>query len=259
MKIKIFIITLIVLQQMNYSIKAQEYKVPAENSKDVILNLEGFTGNLNIEGYSGNEIIFSAPGSQIEVPDRAKGLKPIYPGGTDNSGLGLSVEKNGNLIDATCILPFTKKREFTVKVPENISIKVKSECQNSSDIFINNMKNEIEIQTCHDIDLKNVSGPLVLSTIAGDINIIFSSLSNNNPISINSISGDIDITLPDKTAADVDLQTVTGTMYSDFDFSENSKDMKRVGGNQVSCKLNGGGPKYSIVTVSSNIYLRKGK
>ena len=259
MKTKIFIMTLMVLQQMNYTIKAQEYKVPAENSKEIILSLQGFTGNLNIEGYSGNEIIFSAPGSKIEVPDRAKGLKPIYPGGTDNSGLGLSVEKNGNLIEAACILPFTKKREFTIRVPENISIKVKSECQNSSDVFINNMKNEIEIQTCHDIDLKNVSGPLVLSTIAGDINITFSAINSSNPISINSISGEIDITLPDKTSADIELQTVTGTMYSDFDFSENNKDMKKVGGNHVSCKLNGGGPKYSIVTVSSNIYLRKAK
>ncbi len=141
----------------------------------------------------------------------------------------------------------------------DISIKVKSECQNSCDVFINNMKNEIEIQTCHDIDLKNVSGPLLLSTIAGDINITFSSISSNNPISINSISGEIDITLPDKTSADIELQTVTGTMYSDFDFSENSNDMKKVGGIHVSCKLNGGGPKFSIVTVSSNIYLRKAK
>lgn len=241
------------------SISAQEYKVNVDNVKDSKLSLDNFSGDLKIEGYTGNEIIFSPVGGEdMKVPDRAKGLKPVYGAGVDNTGVGLSVEKNGNQVSVTCLLPFTNNREYTVKVPENMAIEVKSECQNNNDVYINNMKSEIEIQSCQSIKLKGVSGPLVLSTISGDIEVTFSNIATGKPFSINSISGEIDITLPAKLAADIEMNSVSGRMYSDFDFSDKSKDMNQIGGNELNTKLNGGGAKFSIVTVSGNIYLRKG-
>jgi hypothetical protein len=241
------------------SVAAQEYKVPVDNAKSSKLSLTNFSGDLRVEGYAGNEIIFTpVGGEEVTVPERAKGLKPIYGGGVDNTGVGLSVEKNATGISVTCLLPFTNSREYTVKVPESMAIEVKSECQNNNDIYINGMKNEIEIQTCQSISLKSVSGPLVLSTISGDIEVTFSQIASGKPISINSISGEIDVTLPANTAADVEMSAVSGRMYSDFDFSDKSRDMNQVGGNELNTKLNGGGAKFSIVTVSGNIYLRKG-
>jgi lia operon protein LiaG len=244
---------------MSGSITAQDYKVSVENAKNSKLSLSSFSGDLKIEGYSGSEILFSPAGDEeTTVPDRAKGLKPVYGGGVDNTGVGLSVEKDGNGISVTCLLPFTNSREYSIKVPEYMSIEVKSECQNNNDIYITGMKNEIEIQSCQSIILKGVTGPLVLSTISGDIEVTFSSLAAGKPFSINSISGEIDITLPASTAADVEMSAVSGRMYSDFDFSNKSKDMNQIGGNELNTKLNGGGAKFSIVTISGNIYLRKG-
>jgi DUF4097 and DUF4098 domain-containing protein YvlB len=106
--------------------------------------------------------------------------------------------------------------------------------------------------------LKEVTGPLVLSTISGDINISYSSINSVKSSSVSSISGDIDITLPAKTATDLELRTVSGAFYSDFDFTETQKNLKRVGGNEMNYSLNGGGFKFSIGAVSGNIYLRKG-
>jgi hypothetical protein len=54
------------------------------------------------------------------------------------------------------------------------------------------------------------------------------------------------------------MNSVTGNMYSDFDFNNSDKNVKQVGGNNLEYKMNGGGVKFSIVTVSGNIYLRKG-
>ncbi len=99
--------------------------------KTAKLSLGNFSGNLKIEGYAGNEIVFTpVGGEEMTVPDRAKGLKPVYSGGVDNTGVGLSVEKSDNGINVTCLIPFTNAREYTVKVPEGMSIEVKSECQN---------------------------------------------------------------------------------------------------------------------------------
>jgi lia operon protein LiaG len=254
---KINLITLLIFLSAGF-ISAQEYKTTVQNSKDVKLILKDFSGKLPVEGYSGSEIIFTTSSENLAPPEKAKGLKAIYPGGTDNTGIGLFVEKNGNQITVTCLLPFTRSEEFKVKVPDNLALEFASGCERSNEISVTNTKNEIDIKSCHGIELKNVTGPLVLSTISGDINVTFSSISSDKPSSVNSISGDIDITIPAKTPSNLELRTINGGFYSDFDFTDTQKNLKKVGGNELNFPLNGGGFKFSIATVSGNIYLRKG-
>ncbi len=237
---------------------AQEHKITVQNTKESKLILKQFGGDFPIEGYSGNEIIITSTSEDMTPPERAKGLKPIYPGGTDNSGMGLFVEKNGNQVSITCLLPITRSEDYKIKVPDNLSLEIESGCERSCEISVTNMKNEVEIKNCHDIRLSNVSGPLVLSTISGNIDITFSNIAPDQPFSVNSVSGDIDVTLPVKTSTDITLRTVTGGFYSDFDIPETQKDMKKIGGNQLYIPLNGGGFKFNIATVSGSIFLRKG-
>ncbi len=255
--LKISLITLLIFTGTILS--AREFKITVQNSKEGKLILKDFNGKLPIEGYSGNEIIITSTSEDFSPPEKARGLKPVYPSGTDNTGIGLDVQKDGNQIIITCIIPFNRAGEYKIRVPDNLSLEMESSCERSNDISVENMKSEIDITNCHDIDLKNVSGPLVLSTISGDINVTFGSISSDKPFSVNSISGDIDITLPVKTAADMQLQTINGGLYSDFDYAETQKNLKKIGGNQLNFALNGGGFKFSISNVSGNIYLRKGK
>ena len=52
--------------------------------------LDDFSGPLPIEGYDGKEIIVTNLNSEFKSPpDRAKGLKPVYAAGTDNTGIGV--------------------------------------------------------------------------------------------------------------------------------------------------------------------------
>jgi lia operon protein LiaG len=240
------------------NLHAQEYKIPVQNTKDGRLILKDFTGTLPIEGYTGTDIIITSTSEHLTPPEKAKGLKAIFPAGTDNTGLGLDMQKIDNLITVTCLLPFSRNGEYKIRVPENMAIELSSGCERSNDISIKGMKNEIDVKSCHDIELKDVTGPLVLSTISGDINITFSSINTTKSSSVNSISGDVDITLPVKTATDLELRTVSGAFYSDFDFSESQKNLRKVGGNHIAYSLNGGGFKFAIGSVSGNIYLRKG-
>ena len=239
-------------------VAGQEHKIPVQNTRDGKLILRNFSNDLPVEGYSGNEVIITASGGDFAPPERAKGLKPVYPGGNDNSGIGLNVEKDGSTVSVTCILPITRSADYKIRVPDNLSLEIESGCERSSNISVTGMKNEIEIKNCHGIDLKNVTGPLVLSTISGDINISFGGTAPDKPVSINAISGEIDITLPAKTAANLDLKTLGGSFYSDFDFTTSKDNLKRIGGNDLSYALNGGGPKISIATVAGNVYIRKG-
>jgi lia operon protein LiaG len=238
----------------------QEYRIKVENSKDVKLSLEEFRGELPIEGYAGDEIIISTKGEAHwnETPERAKGLKPIYGGGNDNTGLGLNVEKNGKDITVRCLLAITQSHpDYKVKVPENLYLRIQSECGGGGAIRVENYKGELEINSCHSILLRNVTGPLVLSNISGGITVAFKELNKDKPISIASVSGEVDVTLPANAPIDLEMSTVSGNMYSDFDLQTENKNMRRVGGGNLNFHLNGGGTSVQLHTVSGNIYLRK--
>jgi DUF4097 and DUF4098 domain-containing protein YvlB len=160
------------------------------------------------------------------------------------------------------LLSITQGGKYKVKVPDNFKIEVESECGKGGSVSVENTKNEVEVKNCHNIDIKNVTGALVLSTISGDVEISLAALPKDKPLSFASISGEIDITIPAKAGVDLDMRTVTGSIYSDFEFpaDEKEKNMKKVaGGNTVKAQLNGGGTDLKINNVSGNIYLRKGK
>jgi len=71
---------------------------------------------LPIEGYNGSEILITSTSGNLTPPEKAKGLKPIYPSGSDNTGIGLDVQKIDNLITITCLIPFTQDGEYKIKV-----------------------------------------------------------------------------------------------------------------------------------------------
>lgn len=235
---------------------AQDYKIPVQNTKDAKLTLNDFPSDLPIEGYSGSDIIITSdmPG---KAPDRAKGLKAIYADGTDNTGLAINMEKNGNNVTLQCLLPITRSANYKIKVPDNFNIKIDNECGHSGDVTVANMKGEVAVQNCQGIKMKNASGPVVLSTISGDIDISFSGLNKEKPVSIASISGEINVTIPASTGMNVELETISGEIYSDFDFPAADKKMKRIGGNAINTNINGGGGSVKITNVSGNVYLRK--
>jgi len=253
-----YIFSLLVLAAAVQLASAQEFKVTVENNKEARLTISNFTGDLPIEGYSGNEIIVTVTHGHFEAPEKAKGLKPVYGGGVDNTGMGIAMEKNGNSVTLNCLLSFGHDVSYRLKVPENIALKIERDCARGGETNISGIRNEIELKSCQEVNLKNVTGPLVINTISGGINVVFTEISKDKPISLAAVSGDVDVTLPGKSAVDLELSTISGSMYSDFDLSATYKDMHRVGGGNIKTQLNGGGTSLKLRAISGNIYLRKG-
>jgi len=94
-----------------------------------------------------------------------------------------------------------------------------------------------------------------LKTISGKIELVGSV----GKMSINSISGFIDYTIPAALKARINLETVTGDVYSDVKFDKSaSKEISWVG-TKRDLTLNGGTLPVELKTVSGDIYLRKSK
>ena len=133
------------------------------------------------------------------------------------------------------------------------------------DLKVIGFSQELEVKTLNaGIELTEVTGPLTIHTINGNIKTDFKSLNQESPTSLTSINGDIDITVPSSTNADLKLGTMHGEIYTDCDIEFEKKDDKSesgwvmIGGHSnTDGKLNGGGVELTLNTINGSIYLRK--
>ena len=267
---KILIITILSVALFSLA-NAQERQFKLSKKTGTLkLNLSG----VKIEGYDGNEVIFSAPEQKGEQKDeRAEGLKLISGSGlTDNTGLNLSVQENGNAIDVDYVTK-PNKDLITIKVPNTMSIKITPNDINSArSVDVKDFKGELEISTMHNaIFLNNVTGPVNAKSIYGDLTAKFTSIIKG-PISLISIYKFIDVSIPSGLQANVDISTRYGNIYAADGLNikkEVLKEKKNSDGEDITGltdrsrssdikgTLNGGGLDLILKSSFGKIYLRK--
>ena len=192
--------------------------------------------------------------------DKAKGLKAIYSGGVDNTGHGIRIEKEGDVLKIRDLKSFMQRHGFQITLPKNIDISLN--CGNLGHAKIIGFSSDIEVKTnVGHIDLIDVTGPITASSSVGNIEASFISVNQNAPISIRTSTGNVDLSLPVNTKANLELKSTMGTVYTNFDLEIPKKDgMSVVGSNRrINSKLNSGGVKITLSSSIGNVYLRKKK
>lgn len=190
--------------------------------------------------------------------DKTKGLTPIYAGGKDNTnGFGFSIVKEGSVLIVKDLKSFYQRKGVTITLPKNLSISVDTGTLGSAKLEGFTSEVEVNTNTGH-ITMKDVTGPITAHSSTGPININFSKVNQTAPITISTAVGEIDVTIPAGTKANLDLDT-NGTVYSNFDIQPASKKgLKNVSGlKKITSKLNNGGVKIKLRSHMGNIYLRK--
>ena len=94
------------------------------------------------------------------------------------------------------------------------------------------------------------------STISGDYEFEYF----DQPMRLKTISGAIDITVPEKLGLDFNAKTISGEVYSDIDikYPEGKEGLRQIVGQNFKGRINKGGERSEFETISGNIYLRKG-
>ncbi|WP_299676908.1 hypothetical protein [uncultured Tenacibaculum sp.] len=192
------------------------------------------------------------------LKEKTKGLKAIYPGGEDSTdGMGFSIEKSGNVLNIVDLLSHVKRNNLFITLPKNINIIF--DTPNLGAVEVIGFTSEVEAKTnVGAIVMKDVTGPITVNANAANVNIEFSKVNQSSPITIFSNVGEIDVTIPENTKANLDLRT-RGTFYTNFDIEMPKKDgLKAVRGSQkISSALNNGGVQIKLKSTMGNIYLRK--
>jgi hypothetical protein len=150
-----------------------------------------------------------------------------------------SVNINENRDNEAYLISF-EESDNLVKVDANFSenyFKGKNSCCTETDIY-------------WQVFIPENAG-FVLETINADITIT----GETKEMRVNSISGFIDLALPEKQAADIEFSTITGTIYSDHSFALSGIHSKSRA--LIREQLNKGGPLIKLETISGDIFFRK--
>ncbi|PCJ98940.1 MAG: hypothetical protein COA50_01525 [Flavobacteriaceae bacterium] len=210
--------------------------------------------NVTVKTHSSNELLIKV-GSSYKTPERAKGLKLVGEGGSDNTNVGFYVIKEGNNL---IVRNLRKSKAAEIYLPASQNISVKTNWQGN--IKIVGFKGEIEAsaELNGSIGIEDVSGPITVNSLNGQIEVLFAEVSQSSPITINTINGAIDITLPENTPANLSLGSLNGDIYSNFELPTLEKDgLKSIGRSKIKSSINNGGVKISLSSINGSIYLRK--
>ena len=94
------------------------------------------------------------------------------------------------------------------------------------------------------------------NTISGDYELEYF----GQELDLKTISGAIDLTIPEKESFDFHVKTISGEVYSDVEiqYPDGTEGLRQIVGQKFRGRVNKGGAESEFETISGNIYLRRG-
>jgi len=256
----------------------KSYNLPlSKPGEPVSIEVEVYRGSITLVGYKGDTIEITAKTSTFTGKDKdlkkvkakinnsprsSKGLKSVK-----SPSMRLEIEERNNEVEISSEVS-NQHVDLVIKVPQRSSVDI--ELYKGGDINIDGVNGGLELEAYEGMIIaKNISGPIVAETARTDIVVNFSAFDKTSPSSLTSHMGNVDITLAKNVAANVNVQTYRGEVFSglDKDFvvideikkSKNGKKQEIVLGGVMQAKVNGGGQALSLTSYSGNLYVRKAK
>jgi len=197
---------------------ADKATVPFSNPSEPGLVKVGLQhGSITVTGYNGKEVMVEArvreklvQEEEIERNEKAKGLKLVQ---VDTTGLRVMEDENVMRISVSS---FKQTVDLTIRVPSSASLSISA--YDKGDVVVENVNGEIEVSNHRgSINLAGISNAVVAHTFDGEIKAVFKKVSPDLPMSFTSWQGDIDVTLPSSTKANLKMKSYRGEVYTDFD------------------------------------------
>ena len=271
-------ISLAIVISAGAAVAQNEYKTTFKNSPDSEIEIQVGSNDVKIIGHDKNEIIITTDFSgeyidepvkmRKEKPERAEGLKALTASASDNTGIGLVVEKDDDHFSVLKISKTARNNSYKFYIPNKVTLNIHDiHAEVNTTYIVENFVGEAEIMALNSqVKMTNISGPVVANATNGNVEVVFAKLTPEKPNSILSVNGYVDVTLPDGTKADLELKTVNGEAYTDWEIemdrdasSAMSMGASHMNMFNIAGSINGGGIPISIQSVNGDIYLRKAK
>ena len=196
--------------------------------------------------------------------DKATGLRRIP------QRAPLSVEEENNRVAISAGSP-NRFYKFTIEVPAKTNLEVST--VNGGEITVDGVDGELEVGNVNGgITLTRVGGSVVAHTTNGGVHVTLTRVTPQKPMAFTTLNGDVDVTFPASTKANLKLRSDQGNIFTDFELKvlpESSaaiiEDTRKEGGRyrieinkSLSGAINGGGPDFEMRSFTGNIFVRDG-
>jgi DUF4097 and DUF4098 domain-containing protein YvlB len=234
-----------------------------------IIQISGVGGNITAEGHSG-DIEVRQSGGDVSVESHSGDVRVISAGGNVRvSGRGTQVEvsdvQGAVTVDGEFFGPlsFARLSKGIHFVSQRSDVAVtqlsgRMEMTSPGDLGIYDSTGNVTLTTTkRDLTLDNITGKIQLDNHNGNITLRFPQPPHEE-IDVTTQSGDIDISMPAKSAFDVSARADRGEL--DCDFGDLASKIDKQNGNaRLDGSVGAHGPKLQLHTTYGTIRLRKGQ
>ncbi len=249
--------------------KAERYNVPlTDPSRPVRLRVEVMAGSITVEAHSGSSVVVEATAQELgrepgdpPPPKSKEGLRRI-----PMTGVGLDIEEQDNAVTISSGSP-TISVDLHIQVPAQTSVRLSTVVL--GDIRITGVRGDHELSNNNGaIEARQVAGSVVAHTINGKVVVNLTSVTPDKAMAFSSLNGDVDVTFPAGTKANLRMESQNGVVYTylagGLRQQPAGNQEGRSGGRYrvkvergVFGAINGGGPEMSFKTFNGNIHLRR--
>jgi len=242
----------------------------SDPSKPGWVKAHTINGGITVKGYEGKDVVIEArlrPGHDEGRSDRYPGMRRL-----PNRTTGLSVEEEGNVV-VVKTESWRAPADLVIQVPFNTSLELG--CVNDGDIVVDQARGEVEAQNVNgSITLTKIGGSALANTTNGEVVVSFARLEPGKAMSFVTLNGNVDVTLPRGTKANVTLRIDNdGDVYSDFEIATRKASAARAEpaergkegryvlkvDRSVYGTINGGGQDLTLKTFNGDILIREAK
>lgn len=244
--------------------KAERFNVPlSDPGRPVRLNVSLVTGGITVEAHGGNSVIVEAVAPeppQGRGPASKEGLRRIPA-----ASPGMEIEEENNVVTVRSGSP-TIPLNLRIQVPAQTSLKLST--VNAGHIKVTGVRGDHELSNTNGaIEARQVAGSVVAHTVNGRVLVTFTSITPDKAMAFSTLNGDVDVTFPANTRANLRMESQNGDVYTDFDVTmrerAESKEGRSGGRYRVTVEravtgsINGGGPEIRFKTFNGDIHLRR--
>ncbi len=217
-------------------------------SRPALVKVNLLNGSIRVKAYDGKDVI----------------VEPRYANG--KNALKVEQAENVVLVNSGATGPV----DVDLQVPLKTSLKLT--CLQAGEILVEKVEGEIEASgLTGSVRLLDVSGVVVANSLNGQVKVSMQRVTPDKPMSFSTLNGDIDITLPADTRATAKVETLNGSIQSEFLIQPGGGSgaaNRDTGGKPEmpsawttekvrSGTINGGGPEFRFKAFNGSINIHK--
>ena len=213
----------------------------------------GSGGQIKIGNISGDVIVTGYNGGAVQVT--------AIKEGRDSDKVEVEDLSSGNRVEIRVRYP---KRcdcdvsvKFQVQVPNSVRYDFEGISSVSGDVEINNVSGAVRASSVSgEVRVKDVNGTVNASSVSGSVEVEIRQLSGAEDMKFSSVSGSVNVRMPEGVDADVKMSTLSGSLKTDFPI-EVKKRERYSPGMSASGRLGNGSRSLHLSSVSGSVNLTR--